>query len=52
MVTREKYYVKRRHKKLWRNGFHYITVDFATAASLNDVYKTQQICHKMILFHN
>jgi hypothetical protein len=52
MVTRERYYVKRRHKKLWRNGSRYITVDFATAASLNDVYKTQQICHKMILFHN
>ncbi len=30
----------------------YITIDFATAASVNGVYINQEMCHIMILFHN
>jgi hypothetical protein len=32
--------------------FCYITADFATAASQNDVCITQQMCHTMMFFHD
>jgi hypothetical protein len=33
-------------------GCYYITDDFLTAASQNNILITQQMCHLMILIHN